>query len=171
MLAVDSPLAAYRAAAEAQDTEAMLACLREDVVLRSPITLRFAFRGKAQLRPLLDDVNAVIGKAAYRADTGDDRTRVLVLDGEVRGQRFTELVLVELDEDGLIATMELALRPMPGLLAMAAALGPRVARRRGRARALAVRAMIGPLAFVATRGEGVASRLASPPPAAEAGRS
>jgi SnoaL-like domain len=165
MLAVDSPLAAYRAAAEAQDTTAMLACLREDVVLRSPITLRFAFHGKEQLRDLLDDVHAVVSHATFRADTGDDRTRALVLDGEVRGQRFTELVLVALDEDGLIASLELAVRPMPGLLALAAALGPRVARRRSSARALAVRAMITPLAVMAARGEGVASRLASPPPA------
>jgi hypothetical protein len=164
MLAVDSPLAAYRAAALAQDTEAMLACMREDVVLRSPITTRFAFSGKAQMGRLLDDVHAVISAPSFRADTGDDRTRMLVLDGRCGRQAFTELLLITLDEDGLIAELELAVRPMPGLMAVAAALGPRVARHRSRARALAVRALIGPLAFAATRGEGVSVKLATPAP-------
>lgn len=162
-LAVDSPLAAYRAAAEAQDTQAMLACLRPDVVLTSPITNRFKFTGHAMLGPLLDDVHAVVSPPTVRADAGDDRQRLLVIETSVGRQELTELVAITLDEDGLIATMELALRPMPGLLAMAAALGPRVARRRSRVRALAVRAMIAPLAFAAVRGEGVASKLAAPP--------
>ena len=161
-LAVDSPLAAYRAAAEVQDTEAMLACMRDDVVLKSPITDRFTFAGKVQMRDLLHDVHAVIADPVYREDAGDDRTRLLVLSGRVGRQRFDEALLVTLDEDGLIARMELFVRPLPGLTAVAAALGPRVARRRGRARALAVRVMIAPLAFMSARGEGVASKLASP---------
>jgi hypothetical protein len=164
MLAVDSPLAAYRAAAEVQDTEGMLACMRDDVVLKSPITDRFAFAGKAQMRDLLEDVHAVIADAVYREDAGDDRTRLLVLSGRVGRQRFDEAVLVTLDDDGLIARMELFVRPMPGLTAVAAALGPRVARRRGRGRALVVRALIAPLAFMTARGEGVGSKLASPAP-------
>jgi hypothetical protein len=162
MLAVDSPLAAYRAAAQAQDTAAMLACMREDVVLRSPITTRFAFSGKAQMGPLLDDVHAIISAPSIRADTGDDRARVLVIDGHCGRQAFTELLFVTLDDDGLIAEMELAVRPMPGLMAVAAALGPRVARRRSRLRAVAVRALIGPMAFAVTRGEGVAVKLSAP---------
>jgi hypothetical protein len=164
MLAVDSPLAPYRAAAEAQDTDAMLACMRDDVVLRSPITTRFAFAGKGQMGPLLDDVHAVITGMAVRADTGDDRARALVLDGRCGTQAFTEMVFITLDDAGLIAEMELAIRPMPGLMAVAAALGPRVARRRSRARAVVVRALIGPLAFAATRGEGLSVKLAAPAP-------
>ena len=162
MLAVDSPLAAYRAAAEAQDTAGMLACMREDVVLSSPITDRFTFAGKAQMRDLLEDVHAVVGDVTYVADAGDGRTRLLTLSARVGRQRMDEAVLVTLDEDGLIATLQLFVRPLPGLTAIAAELGPRVARRRGRGRALAVRAMIAPLAFLSGRGEGVASKLASP---------
>lgn len=165
MLAVDTPLAAYRAAAQAQDTDAMLACMRDDVVLRSPITARFAFHGKDQMRALLEDVHATVAPPSFRADTGDDRTRLLLIDSRVGREEITEAMVVTLDDDGLIASMELAVRPMPGLLALAAALGPRVARRRSRVRSVAVRALIAPLAFAATRGEGVASTLASPPEA------
>jgi hypothetical protein len=165
MLAVDSPLAAYRAAATAQDTAGMLACLRPDVVLRSPITTRFSFSGHAQLGPLLDDVHAVVAPPTFRADAGDDRARLLILESRVGREPITELLSITLDDDGLIATMELAVRPMPGLLALAAALGPRVARRHSRTRAAAVKMMISPLALAATRGEGLASKLAAPPPA------
>jgi hypothetical protein len=163
MLDVDSPLAAYRAAAQAQDTQAMLACLAPDVVLTSPITNRFRFTGHAMLGPLLDDVHAVVAPPTIRVDAGDDRHRLLVLDTRVGRQELTELLSITLDDDGLIAAFELAVRPMPGLLALAAALGPRVARRRSPARALAVKLMISPLAFAATRGEGLASTLAAPP--------
>jgi hypothetical protein len=114
------------------------------------------------MRDLLEDVHAVVADAVYVVDAGDDRTRVLTLSARVGRQRLDEAVLVTLDADGLIATMQLFVRPLPGLTAIAAALGPRVARRRGRLRALAVRAMIAPLAFVSARGEGVASKLASP---------
>jgi hypothetical protein len=162
MIAVDSPLAAYRAAAEAHDLDGMLACMRPDVVLKSPITDSFVFSGSAQLRALLEDVYAVVDDVEYVADAGDDRVRILKLSARVRGRRFDEALLVECDDDGLIARMELFVRPLPGLTALAAALGPRVARRRSRVRALAVWAMIAPLAFMTARGERAGSRLAAP---------
>lgn len=162
MIAVDSPLTAYRTAAEARDVPGMLACMAPDVVLKSPITDRFAFRGATQMRALLEDVFAVMQDIAYLADVGDDRTRLVTLEGRIGRQRIGEAMLVTLDDDGRIAAMELFVRPLPGLTALAAALGPRVARRHSRFRALAVRAMIAPLAFMTARGEGVGSRLAAP---------
>ncbi|HMJ37884.1 MAG TPA: nuclear transport factor 2 family protein [Baekduia sp.] len=162
MIAVDSPLAAYRAAAEAHDVPAMLACMAPEVVLKSPITDRFAFSGHPQMRDLLEDVHAVIDDVRYVADAGDDRTRLLALEGRVGRQRLDEAMLVTLDDDGLITHMQLFIRPLPGLTAMAAALGPRVAGRHSRTRAFAVRAMIAPLAFMTRHGEGVGSRLAAP---------
>ena len=161
-LAADSPLAAYRAAADVRDVDAMVACMRPDVVLHSPITNRFTFSGREQLRALLVDVYSVVSDVVYVTDAGDERTRVLTLEGRVGGQAFSEALLVTLDDAGLIARMELFIRPMPGLTAMAAALGPRVAARRSRSRALLVRAMIGPLAFMSARGESLGSRLAAP---------
>jgi hypothetical protein len=161
-LAVDTPLAAYRAAYDAHDLDALMATMRADVVLHSPITDRFAFRGHEQLRALMEDVHAVVSESAYVADVGDDRTRVLKLAGRIGRQHFAETLLVELDDDGLIASIEIFVRPLPGVTAMAAALGPRIARRRSRLRALAFRAMMAPLASMTRRGEPVGSRLAAP---------
>jgi hypothetical protein len=161
-LAVDSPLAAYRAAYLEEDLDALLATMRPDVVLHSPITNAFAFRGHDQMRALIEDVHAVVSDSVYTLDVGDDRTRVLRLEARVGRQRIDETLVMTLDEDGLIAAMELFVRPLPGVTALAAALGPRVARRRSRMRAFMVRLMIGPLAFATARGEGVGSRLAAP---------
>jgi hypothetical protein len=164
MTALASPLDSYRTAFLAGDVEGMLACMRHDVVLRSPITERFAFHGHEQLRDVLADVHAVTSDHVYLADVGDDRARVLALRGRVGRQQFTEAVLVELDGDGLIATMELFVRPMPALTQTAAVLAPRVARRRGRLRAFLVRLMIAPLNLLATRGEGAVVALGRPLP-------
>jgi hypothetical protein len=162
MIAVDSPLAAYRTAAESHDVPAMLACMAPDATLSSPITDSFVFHGHQQLRPLLEDVFAVIEDVRYLADAGDAHTRLVALEARVGRQRLDEAMLVTLDDEGRITHMQLFVRPLPGLTALAAALGPRVARRRSRLRALAVRLMITPLAFMTRRGEGVGSRLAAP---------
>jgi hypothetical protein len=163
-LAVDSPLAAYRAAFLACDLDAAVAMMRPDVVLTSPITNAFKFTGRAQLRELLEDVRAVVADERYTLDVGDDRTRVLRYSGRVGRQPLDETMVVVLDDDGLIASMELFIRPLPGLTAVAAALGPLVARRRSRVRGAAVRGMIAPLAFVTARAEGTGARLAAPGP-------
>jgi hypothetical protein len=162
LLETDTPTAALRAAAERHDADAFIAALAPDVVLRSPITMSFAFQGHAQLRPLMEDVFSVVSDIRYTADVGDDRHRVLRAEARVGGQQIVESVVVTLDDDGLVSELELFVRPMPGLVALAAALGPRLARRRGRVRAAAVRAMIGPLAVMTGRGERLAAKLARP---------
>jgi hypothetical protein len=161
-LAVDSPLAAYRAAYDAHDLDALLATMRPDVRLVSPITDRFAFTGHAQMRALMEDVLAVVDDSAYVLDVGDEHTRAVKLTGRIKRQRFSETLLFGLDDDGLIASIEIFVRPMPGLTAMAAALGPRVARRHGPLRALAVRMMMGPLAAMTRSGEPLGARLSAP---------
>jgi hypothetical protein len=162
MLDLDTPLAAYRVASEAGDVDGMVACLAPGVVLRSPVTDGFVFAGRDQLRVLLQDVESVVSDVRYDVDAGDDHVRVLRLSGVVGGQRFDEALLVELDDAGLITSLEIFVRPMPGLTTLAAQLAPRVARHRGRLRALVVRLMLAPLAFMTRRGERLGARLSRP---------
>ena len=157
-----SPTAAWCAAMTAEDPRAVAATLSPDVVLRSPITASFAFHGREQVATLMEDVFAAVDEFTYTEDVGDGRRRCVRGEGHVRGEAFAETLLLVVDADGLVADIEIFVRPMPGLLALAAALGPRVARRRSAGRARAVQAMIGPLAFMARSGEGLASRLAAP---------
>ena len=160
----DAPSAAFVRASQAHDVPALMACTTPDVVLRSPITGSFAFRGREQVAAVMEDVYAVLADAVYDGDVGDGRTRALRGTATIGGLEVHEIVLLELDHEGLVESMEIFMRPMPALLAVAAALGPRVAARNGRARALATRMMIAPLAFATRHGERVGSSLARPRP-------
>lgn len=161
-LAVDSPTAAYRAAIEAGDLAALEACLAPAVTLKSPITDRFEFDGRAQVLAVLADVFAVVSERRFHRDAGDRRERVLLGSGVVGGVAIEESLHLRLDDDGRVERIELFVRPLPGLTALAAALGPRVARRRGPAQAAAVRALMAPLAFMTRHGEKAGVRLARP---------
>jgi ketosteroid isomerase-like protein len=158
----DTPTAAYRAAVEAGDLAALRACVAPDVTVKSPITDSFEFHGRDQFVALMEDVVAVIDERRFLADVGDAHHRVLKGAGRVRGVAIDEALFVTLDDDGLITRVELFVRPLPGLTTLAAALGPRVARRRSRARGVAVTAMISPLAFMTRSGEKLGARLARP---------
>jgi hypothetical protein len=55
--------------------------------------------------------------------------------------------------------MRIFIRPMPGLAAVAAALGPRLARRRGRLRAAVVTAFTRPLVVLLSAGDRASARI------------
>jgi hypothetical protein len=158
----DSPLAAMRAAGEAGDAAAFAGCAAPDVVLRSPITTSFTFRGREQLQALMGDVFAVLDDLRYDGDEGTATSRTIHGRATLRGMEVHEVALITLDGQGLVTEFELFIRPMPALVNLAAALGPRVARRRSGPRAVAVRALLGPLALATRKGESVGARLARP---------
>jgi hypothetical protein len=151
-----------RAAMQSGDADAAAATVAPDVVIHSPITVGFQFRGREQARALFADVIATIDGLEYTEQIGDGDRRVLLAGGRVGAQEVREALVLRLDEDGRIAEITLFVRPLPGLTAIAARLGPRVAARRGRARGLAVAALIRPLAFATRAGEGLGVRLARP---------
>jgi hypothetical protein len=158
----DSPLAAMRAAGEAGDAAAFAACAAPDVVLRSPITTSFVFRGRDQLRDLMEDVFAVLDDLRYDGDEGNATSRTIHGYATLEGMEVHEVAIVALDDEGLVTEMELFIRPMAALVSLAARLGPRVAQRRSPSRARAVRALLAPLAFATRKGEGLGARLARP---------
>ena len=143
----------FREAAEARDIESLLATLAEDVVLRSPITDRVTFRGRAQLRELLRSVFATIEDIRYFADVGDARTRALFDRARVGGQALEQAVRVQLNDRQQIEELTIFFRPLPGLAGLTAGLGPRVARKRGRGRAVVARALLAPLAWATRAGD------------------
>jgi hypothetical protein len=163
-----SPIEPFVAAAQAHDVAGLVALTSPDVVLRSPITTGFVFRGHDQLTTLMEDVWAVLPDQRYTGETGNARTRVLQAQATIDGLELHEMILIEVDDAGLVESMELFMRPMPAVVALAAALGPRVARRRSPARGAAASAMFKPLAVAMRRGEGVGVRLARPPGAPSA---
>jgi SnoaL-like domain len=151
----DFPAAAttarWRAAVEARDLERFMATLAPDVVVHSPLTDRTQFQGHEDVRTLILAVFATIHDIHYTHDIGDAHTRALVYTARVGRQRVQEATLLRLDDDALVAEVTFWFRPLPGLTALAATLVPGLARARSRPRALLLRLLATPLAWV-TRG-------------------
>ncbi len=149
----------FRRAAEAHDIAGVLETLASNVVLRSPITDRVSFNGREEIRALLGSVFATISDIRYFADVGDERTRALFYRANVNGQPLEEATRIELDDDGQIREITLFFRPLPGLATLTAALAPRVARRRGRVRAVIAHLLLGPLGAATRVGDRFAGWL------------
>jgi SnoaL-like protein len=150
----------FREAAEAHDIDALLDTLAEDVVLRSPITDRVRFQGRAELGELMRSVFATVEDIHYFADVGDARTRALFDRARVGGQALEQAVRVQLNARQQIQEITIFFRPLPGLASLTAALAPRVARKRGRLRYIMARILLAPLALATRAGDRLAPWLA-----------
>jgi SnoaL-like domain len=150
----------FREAAQAGDVEGLLATVAEDVVLHSPITDRVVIRGRAELRELMQEVFATIQNIHYFADVGDARTRALFDRAQVGEQALEQAVRVSLNEHHQIEEITIFFRPLPGLVSLTAGLAPRLARKRGRGRAVIARLLLAPLAAGTRGGDRLARWLA-----------
>ena len=148
MTEADDTIRSLRAAAEAGDVDAFLATLADDVVLRSPITDSTVFRGRDEMRELMEAVFATIKEIRYFEEVGDERTRALFYRARVGKQQVEEATLARLDDAGKVRELTIWFRPLPGLTRLTADLTPRLARQRGRGTAAAVSAATGPLALI-----------------------
>lgn len=151
-----------RAAMEAGDIEGVMATTAPDVVLRSPITDKFQFRGHAELRELMEVVLETVADIRYYEEIGDDRTRAVFYRARVGSQPVDEACLIRLDDQARITEFTIWYRPLPGLASVAAGLAPRLTRRHSRARAAVVAAGTGLIALLAVRGEPPLLRLVRP---------
>jgi hypothetical protein len=146
-------------AARNKDIELALSALADDVVIRSPLTDRFTFNGKEDVRTLFATAYEKFDGLDYHTVIGD---RVLVGGATVNGQRFEETLVMDLDEHGKIAEITLFIRPLPGLTAVMAALGPALARKNGRRTAGLLRVLTAPLVAATRSGDRVGIGLALP---------
>lgn len=140
--------------------DGFVAPLASGVVLHSPITATTQFEGVDQVRALMPHVLAVVEDISYTDDIGDAETRALFYTARIRGVDVEEATRVRLDDQARITHITLWFRPMPGLAALMAGLGPRLAATP--AKAWAVRAMTAPLAALTRTGDRVAVKLVRP---------
>jgi hypothetical protein len=155
--------AVWRAAYEHGDLEAAARCLAEDIEVISPLTAQFRFRGVDQARDMLAAAFEVISDIRYHTEVGDDSTRALFCRGRCGREWFEEAQLLRFDPDGLIVELTLFGRPLPGLTAVMAAIGPTLLHRRGRPlTARVVGAVTKPLAAITRIGERRLVPLADP---------
>jgi hypothetical protein len=154
--------ARLRAAVESRDADAFAATLAPGVVLHSPITAATTFAGVDEVRELLRDVLKVVHEIHYTDDVGDETTRALFYTAKVRGVDIEEATRVRLDDAARITELTIWFRPLPGLTALMAALGPKLAGRQGRARAALATMMTAPLAAGTKAGDRAAVKLIRP---------
>jgi hypothetical protein len=154
----------FRQAAATRDIDLALATLADDVVVRSPLTDRFTFQGKEDVGRLFETAYEKFENLNYHTTVGEGHHRVLVGGATVNGQPFEETLLLTLDDEGRIAGITLFIRPLPGLTAVMAALGPALARRNGRSRLAsgALRVLTAPLAAATRSGDKFGVGLALP---------
>jgi hypothetical protein len=154
----------FRRAAATKDVDLALTTLADNVVVRSPLTDRFTFEGKEDVGRLFETAYEQFEGLAYHTAIGEGTHRVLVGGAKANGQPFEETLLLTLDDEDKIAEMTLFIRPLPGLTAVMAALGPALARRNGRSRLTsgALRAMTAPLVAATRSGDKFGVGLALP---------
>jgi hypothetical protein len=142
---------------EARDPAGVVALLAPDVVLHSPI-ITSTFEGRAAVGDLMAGVIAVLDDLSYTGEAGAGDLQVLAFRARVRGRDIEAVDLLRVDGDGLVADITVQIRPMVGLAAVAAALGPRVAR--GRFGAIVLRVLSAPLPALLGLVEPVVRRFA-----------
>jgi hypothetical protein len=144
----------FRQAVYAADPDAVAALAADDVVVHGPVTSRMAFHGREQLRELFSVVMANVDDIRYVEDVGDERMRILTLEGRRGRARYEEAVLMRTGDDGLIRELRIYVRPLPSTVAMAAAFAPALARaRHGALRARMLWLLLLPVRAMLMRGD------------------
>jgi hypothetical protein len=141
-----------------RDFTAVEAELAETVWVRSPITSRFRFEGRAEVIELLRIVRESLPDLRYTSYMEQGDTSVLAFSARVGAHELDGIDLMRRGTDGRISEITVYMRPQPAVAALAGALGPKLARRPGRVRSLVTRVLSAPLA----RMIGVGDRLAIP---------
>ncbi len=151
----------YCAAVVAGDADGVAATMAAGAVMRSPISSLARFEGREAIREVLGVVLAAVSETRYVSEiVGENGERALIAQARVGGEDFEEAVWLRFDERGLISEVTLFIRPLAGLTALMAAIGPPLAARHSRARELAAAAMTRPLAALTHHGDPLAVRIA-----------
>jgi hypothetical protein len=114
----------FRAAVEARDTDAMAACLADDVVFTSPVAFK-PYEGKAITAAILRGVMRIFEDFRYVRElaSADGRDHALEFETVVDGLAVNGCDFLHLDDDGRIVDFKVMVRPLSGANALAAAMG------------------------------------------------
>ena len=115
-----------RTAIEARDLDALSALLAEDVVFNSPVAFH-QYTGRATVTELLRNVMEVFTDFHYVDELVGDGSHALIFSAGVGGRTVLGLDHLRFDADGLVSEFTVMVRPLSGVIALAEAMGPRVA--------------------------------------------
>jgi len=115
-----------RTAIEARDIEALKALFADDIEFNSPVAFH-PFTGRETVVAVLAEVLDVFTDFVYVDELAGDGTHALVFSAGVSGRAVLGLDHLRFDADGLVSEFTVMVRPLSGLIALAEAMGPRVA--------------------------------------------
>jgi hypothetical protein len=104
----------------------MIALMAADVRFFSPVAFR-PFVGRDAVGELFWNLFEVFEDFTYVDELAGDGTHALVFTATVGGKQLQGLDHLRFDADGLVSEFTVMIRPLSGLVAMAEAMGPRVA--------------------------------------------
>lgn len=116
----------FRAAVESRDIDALSALLAPGVVFDSPVAFR-PFVGRDAVTEVLRNVMEVFGDFVYVDELEGEGSHALVFTATVGPKQVEGLDHLRVDEDGLVERLTVMVRPLSGAIALAEAMGPRVA--------------------------------------------
>lgn len=128
---MDDAIARYRTASEANDIDALMETIADDVELVSPLSGRMVFRGRDDVHHLLRAVYSTLSDLHWREEVGDASERVAIGYCKVGPFNLTDAMVFDLAADGRISKIRPHLRPWLATTLFALLLGPKVARRPG----------------------------------------
>lgn len=105
--------------------------MADDVVLVSPLTNQFVFRGREEVVQLLNEVFKILTDVTFSRRLVEDDLVMLVVEAKVKGRDVHEVAMLELGAEGLIARCTFFMRPLPALSMLMRELGSNVPAARG----------------------------------------
>jgi SnoaL-like protein len=120
----------FRAAVEARDHPAMVDSLARDVVFNSPVAFR-PFDGREAVGAVLAAVMDTFEEFRYTDELDGDTAHALVFKARVGDKEIEGIDLLRFDEDGKIRDFTVLVRPLSAAIALAEAMGPKVAHLQG----------------------------------------
>jgi hypothetical protein len=109
----------------ADDYDAALAAIAEEVVFRSPAVHK-PYHGKEQVAGILRLVATVFENFRYTAEWRDGATTILFFEASVGDRDLQGIDILEENESGLVETFTVMIRPLSGLQAVAAAMAAKL---------------------------------------------
>jgi hypothetical protein len=116
----------FRDAVEARDLEAIEAVLHPDVVFRSPAVFK-PYEGRETVLRLLGHIVEVLEDFRYTHELTGDGLHGLVFEARSGDRWLQGWDLLEVDGEGRVTALTVMIRPITGLLAVAEAMGARMA--------------------------------------------
>ena len=109
----------------AEDHDAAMATIAEDVEFRSPAVYK-PYHGKEQVEGILRLVATVFENFRYTNEWRDGRTTILFFEANVGERELQGIDILEENDEGLVQQFTVMIRPLSGLQAVAATMTERL---------------------------------------------